>query len=177
MAFESIPDALINVGKAVKKRLFQLTKDNFDDHESRINGLESGAGKIQVFNFEVMGFINNYTVQELVQIGTFRAPSNLILTEVKLTLLNGSSSPSTSPEGVLSIDVQKSIDNGLNWNSILAQQPQIADSINATGAESDDVIFITNGEDVLQDELLRVNVTSKKDIQGSFLITVYGDVA
>lgn len=177
MAFESIPQSLIEVGKAVKKRLFQLTKDNLDDHETRIFSLEAGAGKIEVFNFEVMGFINNYTVSELVQIGTFRAPSNVTLTEVKITLLNGTSSPQSTTAGVLSIDVQKSIDNGVNWNTILTQQPTIPDGTNATGSVSDDVAFITGGESVLQDELLRVNVTNKKDTQGSFLITVYGEVA
>jgi len=177
MAFESIPDSLISVGKAVKKRLFQITKDNFDDHETRINGLEGGAGKVEVFNFELMGYINDYLAEELVQVGTFRAPSDLILTECKITLLNGSSSPTSTADGALKIDLQKSTDNGVNWFTLLAIQPEIADGTNATGSESPNVTFLTGGEDVLQDELLRVNITSKKDTQGSFLITVYGDIA
>ena len=111
MAFISIPSSLIQVGKAVKKELFDKIKDNFDDHETRINGIELGANKVEVFNFEVIGFINNYTAAELVQIGTHRATSDFTLTEAKLTLMNGSSGASSTTSGVLSIDLQISSDN------------------------------------------------------------------
>jgi hypothetical protein len=177
MAFITIPAAAIEVGKALKKSLFTLIKDNFDDHETRIDGLEQGANKVEVFNFEVMGYINNYTAAELVQIGTFRAPSDTTLTEVKLILMNGTNGSSSSTSGVLSIDIQKSTDDGVTWNTILAAQPEIGDGTNTTGSESALVTFITNGEDVAVDDIIRVNVTSKKDTQGSFLIVVYGDVA
>ena len=53
MAFVTIPSTLIEVGKAVKKELFQTIKDNLDDHESRISGLAGGANKIQVFEYNV----------------------------------------------------------------------------------------------------------------------------
>jgi len=176
MAFISIPSSLIQVGKAVKKELFDKIKDNFDDHETRINGIELGANKVEVFNFEVIGFINNYTAAELVQIGTHRATSDFTLTEAKLTLMNGSSGASSTTSGVLSIDLQISSDNGVTWATVLSGLPEIPDGTNATGSESSSVVFTTGGEDVLQDDLLRVNVTSKKDTQGSFLITVYGEL-
>lgn len=177
MAFTTIPSTWIEVGKAIKKRLFTRIKDNLDDHETRINGLEAGANKVELFNFEVMGYINNYTAAELTQIGTFRAPSDTTITEAKLILMNGSSSPFSSTAGVLSIDLQKSTDGGVTWNTIMASQPQIPDGVNATGTESGIFNFVVGGEDILQDEIIRVNVTSKKDTQGSFLITVYGEVA
>jgi len=177
MAFITIPSTLIEVGKAIKKELFDLIKDNFDDHESRINGIELGANKVEVFNFEVMGFVNNYTALELTQIGTHRAPSDFTLIEAKITLMNGSSGVTSSTSGVLSIDVQRSIDNGSTWNTILSGLPEIADGINATGSESASVVFISGGEDISQDDLIRVNVATKKDTQGSFLITVYGELA
>lgn len=177
MAFSPITTGAIEVGKALKKNLFNKIRDNFNDHESRIDGLEAGANKVEIFNFEVMGFINNYDASELVQIGTYRAPNDVTITEIKLTLMNGSSSLQSSSLGILSIDIQKSTDSGVNWNTILSSQPEIPDGVSATGSESDLVTFIPGGEDLATDELLRVNVTSKKDTQGSFLITVYGDVA
>ena len=177
MAYVTIPTSVIEVGQAIKMSLFTLIKDNFDDHETRIDGLEAGANKVEIFNFEVMGFINNYTAAELVQIGTFRAPSDVTVTEIKLTLMNGTSSAVSSSSGSLTIDIQKSSDNGATWNTILASEPEIADGVSASGSVSALVSFITDGEDVVTDDILRVNVTSKKDTQGSFLITVYGDVA
>ncbi len=177
MAFTTIPSSWIEAGKALKKRIFQRISDNFEDHETRINNIESGVSKVEVFNFEVMGFINNYTVSELVQIGTHRAPNSYTITEAKLTLMNGSSGASSSSAGVLEMDIEKSLDNGVTWNSIFLVRPSIADGVSATGSESSLITFVPTGEDISADDLLRVNVTSKKDTQGSFLITVYGDLS
>jgi len=176
MAFSTISSSLIEVGKSLKKELFDTIKDNFDDHETRINGIELGANKVEVFNFEVIGFINNYTAGELVQIGTHRATSDFTLIEAKLTLMNAANGSSSTTSGVLSIDLQKSTDNGVTWVTVLSGLPEIPDGTNATGSESSSVVFATGAEDILQDDLLRVNVTSKKDTQGSFLITVYGEL-
>lgn len=177
MAFNTIPSTLIEVGKALKKELFTIIKDNFDDHESRINSIELGANKVEVFNFEVTGFINNYTATELTQIGTHRAASDFTLIECKLTLMNNAQGEISSSAGVLSIDLQKSSDNGVTWATVLSGLPEIPDGTSATGSESSSVVFSTGEEEVSQDDLLRVNVTSKKDTQGSFLITVYGELA
>lgn len=177
MAFITLPTVILEVGKAIKKEIFTIIKDNFDDHESRINGIELGANKVEVFNFEVTGFINNYTSSDLVQIGTHRATSDFTLIEAKLTLMNNSSGSTSTTSGVLSIDLQRSTDDGVTFATVLSGLPEIADGTNATGSTSSSVVFIGGGEDILQDDLLRVNVTSKKDTQGSFLITVYGELA
>ncbi len=177
MAFTAIPSTWIEVGKAIKKQLFTRISDNLDDHETRIDGLEGGANKVQIFNFEIIGYINHYTVAELAQIGTFRAPSNTTVTEVKITLMNATNGSTSSSAGILSVDLQRSLDGGATWATVLNEQPVIDDGVNATGSESGIVTFISGGEDVDADDLLRINVTSKKDTQGSFLVTVYGDVA
>ena len=177
MSYLSIPSTWIEAGKALKKRILVRVSNNLEDHESRINNIESGISKVEVFNFEVMGFINNYTASELVQIGTHKASIGFSITEVKIVLLNGSSSPATSSVGVLEIDIEKSLDNGQSWSSILTTRPTIADGINSTGSESGVVEFISGEEIINQNELLRVNVTSKKDVQGSFLIHVFGEVS
>lgn len=178
MAFLTIPPSWLTVGEAIKKQLFQRIKEDLDDHETRIDSLEGGVNKVVVFNFEVCGFLSNYSASELVGIGTFKAPSNMIITEVKLTILNSSSTPTTSSSaGTLSIDLQKSSDGGATWSTILTGQPSISDGSFNAGAESGLVTFITGGEVLLLDEIIRVNVTSKKDSQGSFLITVYGDLS
>ena len=50
MAYIPFTNAEIEVGKAIKQELFQKTKDNFADHESRISSLSSGANKTILFN-------------------------------------------------------------------------------------------------------------------------------
>jgi len=90
--------------------------------------------------------------------------------------MNAANGSSSTTSGVLSIDLQKSTDNGVTWVTVLSGLPEIPDGTNATGSESSSVVFATGAEDVLQDDLLRVNVSSKKDTQGSFLITVYGEL-
>lgn len=177
MAFTTIPADWIEAGKAIKKRLFTRIKENFDDHEARINAVEGGISKVEVFNFEVMGYINNYTTTELVQVGTHRATSPFTITDAKLTLMNSPSSPSSSTAGILEIDIEKSIDGGITWNTILTTRPQIPNGTNATGSSSGIIAFITGEESVALDDILRVNISSKKDIQGSFHILVYGEIS
>lgn len=54
MAYSEIPSSDIEVGKPVKKSLWQKIRDNFIDHENRIAALSAGANKIQVvdYNFD-----------------------------------------------------------------------------------------------------------------------------
>lgn len=51
MAFTTIASAAIEVGKAIKKSLLTQIKDNFDDHETRIDGLEGSVNKIPVMEY------------------------------------------------------------------------------------------------------------------------------
>ena len=178
MAFLTIPDSWLTVGEAIKKRLFVRIKDDLDDHETRLNAVEQGFNKVSIFNFETMGFISNYSAADLVGISTYRAPQDLIITEVKIVILNSSHTSTTSSSaGTLSIDLQRSTDGGATWTSVLVARPSIGDGSYLAGAESALVSFNTGGEILLQDQLIRVSVTSKKDSQGSFQILCYGDLS
>lgn len=178
MGFTVIPQSWLDVGRAIKKELFQAIKDSLDDHETRVNALEQGFNKVEIFNFEIIGYINNYTALELTGIGTWRAPSDCIIVDAKLMLLNSASCPTVSSSlGVLSIQLEKSSDNGVTWTPILVSRPSIGDGSYITGSESGLFTFITGGENMLEGELLRVNIYSKKDSQGSFIINVIGEVS
>lgn len=50
MAFNSINDTEIEVGKPIKKSILQKVKDNFDDHEGRLNAIQVSSGIIDIFN-------------------------------------------------------------------------------------------------------------------------------
>lgn len=178
MAFLSIPSSWLTVGEAIKKQLFLRIKDSLDNHEGRINSLESGANKIDIFNFEVIGYVSYYSSTELVGLGTFKAPTDMILTEVGITLTNSPSTPTlSSSSGSLQIDLERSLDNGATWSTILISRPTIGDGQMNAGEVSGLVSFIDGGEVLNAGDLLRVNVTSKKDTQGAFLITTYGELS
>ena len=178
MAFTTIPSSWLLVGEAIKKRLFTRIKDNLDDHETRINAVEQGVNKVVIFDFEVIGYISNYSAADLIGIGTYLAPQDMIITEVKIILLNSSTTSTVSSSaGSLSIDLQRSTDGGATWSSVLVSRPTIGDGYYLSGAASTLVSFNTGGEILLQNQLIRVNVTSKKDSQGSFQIICYGDLS
>lgn len=186
MAFESIGSSVIEVGKALKKSLFNLIKDNFDDHESRLNNIELGAGKVVVANFSVVGYISHYAASELVDLCTFRAPSDFNLLELVITITdspNGFNSVgvpvTTSTSGTLELDLKKSIDGGITYSSILTTKPKINDGYNGAGTSSNGVggtAVVFTDVAIKQDDLLRIDVTSLKDTQGCFNISCYGSL-
>ena len=166
--------SIIAVGKAIKKSLIQAFDDGLVDHESRITNVEGNVARIEVFHFEVMGYVNHYSADELTQIGTHRATNDFDISEIKMVIMDAASGRETSTTGIMELDIEKSTDGGVTWNSILDVTPKIADGIDGKGTESSLAEFKTNGEEIYESELLRVNVLQKKDIQGSFLILVYG---
>jgi hypothetical protein len=175
MSYNTIPETWINVGKAIKRRLFTYIKNNFDNHEGRINQLETNAQKVNVFNFEVMGYINDYTAYELTGIATYEAINPFNLTEARLILMNSPSSPNTSTSGSLEIVLEKSVDGGITWYNVLATVVSIPDGENTTGYISEAAEFLDGEELINTGDIIRVNVVSKKDVQGSFLIQVHGE--
>lgn len=178
MAFITVPSSWLTIGEAIKQRLFTRFKDNQDNHELRINTIEAGINKTIIFDFEVIGYISNYSASELIGIGTYLAPQNMIITEVKIILLNSSQTPTVSSSaGSLSIDLQRSTDGGSTWSTVLTSKPSIGDGLYLSGASSSLVAFNVGGEILLLNQLLRVNVSSKKDSQGSFQVIVYGDLS
>lgn len=55
MAFTSLTSAEISAGEPTKQELFTKTKDNFDDHESRITSLETVTVLVSPIVFDVRG--------------------------------------------------------------------------------------------------------------------------
>lgn len=80
MAYTTIPTALIQVGKSIVKNLWQLTKDGLDDHELRIDSLESTSGKIIIYNtpfYNTEAFLSGAGAIE--RLDSWRAPLDVSL--------------------------------------------------------------------------------------------------
>ena len=186
MAFTEYTSEEIEVGKSIKKSLWDKLKNNFSDHELRIYDVEQNSGKVVVANFSVTGYISHYESPELVDILTFRAPAAFELIEFSITLTDSTNAFNSvgvpvvsSTVGLLELNIQKSINNGIDYVEILSTKPSIADGRNGKGLSSNDAgntPAFFNDVSVKQDDLLRIDVTSLKDITGSFQVTCYGEI-
>lgn len=186
MSYSAITATEIEVGKPVKKSLFNKVKDNFDDHETRVNSLEAGASKIEVANFELGGYIDHYNLSELSSVAMHHANTAFTISELEVVIIDspnaldsGGSAIVSSADGTLELELEKSTDGGANFGTILSTRPQVIDGENGAGSSSNDVANVSAilaNSSVNSGDILRIKVTSKKDTQGSFLILCYGSL-
>lgn len=185
MSYIPLESADLEVGKPIKKKLFTRILNNEEDHESRIDNLEQGVGKIIVADFEVTGYISHYKATELIAIATHKAPAKYNLVEFSVTIMdspNGFNSVGVPVEstlaGVLELDLKKSVDGGVTYYSICTIKPAILDGYNGVGLSSNTAVggraCVFSELTVNQDDMLRLDVTSMKDKQGTFSISVFG---
>jgi hypothetical protein len=168
MAFIPIPSTSINVGKALKKELFDAVKSSLDDHENRINSLAVGASPIEVFNFPVL---NASSAGSLTGLTYFRATSAFNLALVQIEIFE----KGIITSGILSVDVKKNTSlNSVGMTSVLTVQPSIDFSTASDYAISSGTLDPLN-QSIAQGDVLRLDVTSLPSIPlGKFRVLVYG---
>jgi len=174
MAFTTIPGTDIEVGKPTKKSIFQKTKDNFDDHETRISALTAGAAKIENFVFEVANLAQySPNGSSLERISLFRASRDMTIVNVQVYVLHSSSgSPPTA--GTLELDILKG-STLATLSTIFTVKPSVT-----TFAEEDTngaVAFVATGEDVSQGDWLQLDITSLQTDQSRIFIDVFSEPA
>lgn len=174
MAFNPIDQADIEVGKPVKKELFQTTKDNFDDHESRITSLANSAAKIDLFILEVANLIQySPTGNTLSRIALFRASRNFRIINAQVYVLYGGENQDRAPTaGTLEIDVKKGTDI-TSLNTIFSVRPAVTTF--GEGDTNGTVSFVPNGEIVNQGEWLQLDITSLQTDQSRIFIDIFGE--
>ena len=171
MAWSTLSSTLIEVGKAVKKEIFDTFKNNDDDHETRINALESGgAAKVVCFNEVIRGHLNDYSTVLLKNLNDYRVVTATNLLDAEITLLDANSSSG----GTLEIDVQASSDDGVTWNSIFTVKPSITSS--SVGDTSSTFTFNSTYSNLSANDIVRLDVSSLKDPQSIFQFRLYGEL-
>ena len=170
MAYTEIPSSLIGLGKALRKELFDLIRNNLSDHESRIAGLSLGASPIEVFNDLIL---NASSAASFTGLQYFRALSAFSVSVVQVEIFE----KGLITNGTLSIDVKKSTTGlGGTYESILTTPPAIdfttaSDYATATG--------ILNGskQSISQGDILRLDVIGLPSTPiGKFRVLVYGNI-
>jgi hypothetical protein len=165
--FTSIPSSLIQVGKALKKEIFSLLKINLDDHEERISTIELTSGaSFYVFNGDVD---LKYFDIENNDFFYFKAPITFNVTSFQVQLFDKEG----VDDGILSVDVQKSVDtNNDNFASILESEAEADFSTDADySVHSGSIDGSLNTVEINQ--ILRIVVTSKpSDYFGKVLVRI-----
>ncbi len=171
MAYISISAFLIQVGKPIIKTLWDLTKDNFDDHESRIAGVEQGANKITAWNSLVRVRGN---ADSLTGLSVFRAPADMQLIEARVNIfeINGAT-------GTLEYDVKRSNANALDFslaNSVFTTKPSITMAGASDFDQSTNAVFDINEQTLAKDDQLRLDITSLPVTMTRFQIFLLGEL-
>lgn len=171
MAFTPIDNTDIEVGKPVKKKLFRLTKENFDDIDSRISALEAGASKVELFVTEITN-LNQYTNGgELTRLMLYRASSDLRIINAQIYVVS-SSSGSLPTGGVLEFDMRVGTDLS-SLTTIFNTRPSVTGI--TEGSTNPSVDFITNGELIDQGEYIAFDITNLQDNQGRVFIDIFAE--
>lgn len=174
MAYTTIPAADIEVGKPVKKSLWQTTKDNQDDQEQRISDLTAGASKVIVFEGEIANLAQYADgTGALPRIMLFKASKDFTIVNVQIYVLHGGADGSIAPTaGTLECDVKSGTALG-SMNTIFSVKPSV--STFGDGDTNGAVSFITDGEKVTQGDWMQLDITNLQTGQTRIFIDIYGE--
>jgi hypothetical protein len=169
MAYTPLVPADIVAGKPTKEEIFQTIHDNCESFNTDIEALKQTAS-IDIFNMTFTGYLNQYVAADLNnRIPVYRAPVDATIVSFVATLLSASTS------GTLELEIDKSIDDGVNWSPLLTGPVQLTGT--SVGSQSGAVTWVdVPSQSFNQGDLLRVRVTGLQASQGSFHLSIYGEV-
>lgn len=166
MAYSEITSSEVQIGKSFKKELADKIKDNFIDHEERLNALSVGSGPISIFNEDIL---NASTVMTLSGVLYYKAINDLQITKAQIQIFGKDGISS----GTLDFDLKKSSTLGGTFTSIFTTKPTI-NYATALAYDSNDGV-LNSGQSVLQDEIIRLDITNvPAGVVTKFRVMVYG---
>lgn len=170
MAYDPITDSDIQAGKAAKEEIFTKLKANQESFNTDIEALKQ-TSTIDIFNLVFAGELNQYDSSELAdRIPVFKAPVAGTFTSFVVTLLEASTS------GTLEVEIDKSTDNGVNWTPLLTTSVKVTGLI--IGSISGSVSWVdVPSQSFAQNNLIRIRITGLQVDQGSFHVSIYGEVS
>lgn len=160
--FSSISSSLIVAGEAVKQEILQKTKDNFDDHESRISSLETTSLVFKPIEFYVSGHYYIYGPQSGVLFD--RLNYDIEIQNARLILL------STGTSGNLEVDLL--FKRGASpFVSIYATKPILSNA----AAQFDSDVGVLSTTTLLAGDVLRLDISQSMTNNTAFMLQIeYG---
>jgi hypothetical protein len=168
MAFETILDAEIQVGKPTRRKIFTKIKNALDEHEDRINSLAVGAAPIEIFNADI---INSSSASTLTGLLHHEIIAALRITKVKIQIF----SKGLITSGQLQIDIKKnSSPDDIGMESLFTTRPTI-DFSTASDFQSAEGVFDITKQNLTVGEFLRLDVTALPSLPLTrFRVVAYG---
>ena len=156
MAFTTIPDSIISVGKSITRTLFKTyIKDNLDDLDSRITTVEGAAGKIVVFDEVVINASALSSGGTVTGLDMWRASADFSLTDAKVYIFTKG-----SLTGNLEFDIQKSSSADFTSSvSVFTTKPKIVYSTASDYDESSNAVFDGTNKEISAGDYLRLDVS------------------
>ena len=156
MAFLTLPDSLIQVGKSITRTLFKTyVKDNLDDLDTRLTSLEASVGKIVLFDEIVINAATLTAGGTITGLDIFRIPSGFTLTDAKVYIFTKG-----SLTGNLEIDFQVSSSADFASSvSVFTTLPKIVYASASDFDESTNAVFDLTNKVMSEGEYVRFDVT------------------
>ena len=169
MAYQDIPDSDYEVGKPVKKEILQKADKSLEDHESRLNAVETAVSQVVLINNTFVGIDQLKSSSAVEGLALFEATRALTLTSCVLTTYDSATS------GTLEVDVQLSdtTDPTGTYSTVFTVRPSIA--FGASPGSSSNAAFSTTS--IPAGRWLRVDLTSFLDPSKSFHLKLLSEVA
>lgn len=173
MAFTTLPDSLIQVGKALTRTLFKTyIKDNLDDLDSRMTAIEGSAGKIIILDEIVY---NAASFSSTTGLAFYRCAADFNLTDAKVSIFTKG-----SLTGTLEVDIQKASSTDFTSSvSVFTTKPSIAYATASDYDESINAVFDNTNKAVTAGDYLRFDITSMPagGTLGKFTIYLIGEAS
>lgn len=171
MAFSAISSLAIAVGSAIKKELWDKVKDNFDDHETRIDNLETVATKVPVIKFYCL---NASSFSNATGLHYYESDTNFTITNAFVRIFEKG-----SLTGFFEVDIKKSTTNldSTSFISIFTTKPKITFASASDYDASTNQVFDSGQIAVAVGDFIRFDITQAptSGVMSKFLLTVYGE--
>lgn len=169
--FSSISYLAISVGAAIKKELLDKVKNNFDDHESRLNTIETVARKVSVWEDL---FLNGSQFSTNTGIDYYEATLAFTITSASFRIYTVA-----GHSGFLEIDIKKSTTDNANGSfaSIFTTKPKIDYTTAIDDDETTNQVFDVGQINIAIGDRLRFDITQTptSGVAPRFMLKVYGE--
>ena len=170
--FSALDPLLIQVGKAIKKEIFDRLRINQNDIQDRLSAVEIAQKKIVVYDALV---VNASSATSLTGLGLWRAPQAFTLTDAKVAIFEKG-----VLTGLLELDFQISDSTDFSSSSsAFTTRPSIDfdDAGTADYDESSNAVFDNGTKDIDEGDYIRFDVSALpgNGTIGKFAIYLIGE--
>lgn len=167
MAYTTIPSSQIQVGEPVRKELWQTTKDDLDDLDSRTAALEAAGATESIMDEYIVNLGQYSQGGSTGVIASIRIKQDFNLTEARIHVIRNGTS------GTIEMDVKKGNDLA-SLSSMMSTKPSVGFGA-GDNADSTNQIFSTNL--IQEGQFLAVEFTQLQAGIGPIHIQILGEPA